>query len=250
MILRIVLLMSVVGILSSCDFGRRQQEVLRMQVDSLKNELLTTQYVASTLEEVGSLMDSIDYNRNALRTNMLEGTTFDQYVSRMRDINDYIKSTELKISELEKSTKSSKSATRSYASTIKKLKEEVSLRNEDLAVLQSQVDNYRHENENLVHTLDLQKAEIEEKLSQLSLTQEEVANLGKSISDLLSQSKIDEAEAYYLRAQAVETTAMRTKFAPRKRRETRQEALELYKLAAFYGKSEAESKIAELQEKI
>ena len=250
MILRIAFFMSLVVLTASCDFGGKQRELLSRQVDSLTNELTLSQRAASTLEEVGSLMDSIDYNRNALRANMLEGTTYDQYVARMHNINEHIKNTERKISELEKSSKSSKSVARSYASTIKKLKEEVNSKNEELALLQSQVDKYRNENENLVHTVELQKAEIEDKLSKLSVSQEEIANLEKSIDELLVQTKLDEAEAYFLRAQAVEMAADRTKFAPRKRKETRQEALELYRLAAFYGKEEAQTKIEELKEKI
>ncbi len=250
MILRIASFMSLVVLIASCDFGRRQQELLSHQVDSLTNELALSQQAANTLEEVGTLIDSIDRNRNALRTNMLEGTTYDQYIARMEDINAYIKSSEAKIEALEKSTKSSKSVARSYAATIKKLKAEVSSRNEELASLQAQVDKYRNENENLIHTVALQKAEIEDKLSKLSSSKGEIEGLEKSINELLIQSKLDEAEAYFLRAQAVEMAANRTKFAWRKRKETRQEALELYKLAKFYGKEEAQPRIEELEAKI
>lgn len=250
MIKRLFFVLSVAGLLGACDFNAREKDQLRSQLDSLRSELSTSQEMANTLEEVGVLIDSIDANRMILRTSMLEGTSYDEYVRRMEDINSHIKKTQAKISELETALKSSKSAANSFSASLKKLKAELHSRNEEMAVLQTQVDRYRNENENLVHTVELQKTEIAERMTDLKLKQDEVANLELQVNDLLIQSKIDEAEAYFLRAQAVEMAANRTKFAPRKKRETREEALQLYRLASFYGKEEAKPKIAELEEKI
>ena len=71
-----------------------EAEKLKSQVDSLKNELQTSQQFAQTLQEVTVLMDSIDANRNVLRVNMVEGTTYDNYTARMKDINNYVKDTQ------------------------------------------------------------------------------------------------------------------------------------------------------------
>lgn len=250
MIKRIIFILSVAGLLGACDFNPGEKEKLRSELDSLRTELSDSKQMASTLEEVGVLMDSIDLSRNVLRTSMLEGTSYDEYVRRMGELNGHVKRTEAKIAELENSLKSSKSTANSFSASLKKIKAELHARNEEMAVLQKQVDQYRNENENLVHTVDLQKAELDDKLQKLTLSQDEITNLEMNINQMIAQSKIDEAEAYYLRAQAVETAANRTKFAPRKKRETRQEALELYRLASFYGKEEAQTKIAELEKKI
>jgi len=250
MIKQLIFILSVAGLLSACDFNRGEKDKLRSQVDSLRSELTNNQEMANTLEEVGVLMDSIDANRMILRTSMLEGTSYHEYVSRMKDINQHIKKTQAKIAELENAAKTSKSAANNFSASLKKLKAELNSRNEEMIALQSQVDRYRNENENLVHTVELQKTEIAERMTDLKLKQDEVANLELQVNDLLIQSKIDEAEAYFLRAQAVEMAANRTKFAPRKKRETREEALQLYRLASFYGKEEAKPKIAELEEKI
>lgn len=250
MIKRIIFILSVAGLLGACDFNPGEKEKLRSELDSLRTELSDNKQMASTLEEVGVLMDSIDISRNVLRTSMLEGTSYDEYVKRMEELNGHVKRTQTKIDELEKSLKSSKSAANSFSTSLKKIKAELYARNEEMAVLQKQVDQYRNENENLVHTVDLQKAELDDKLQKLTSSQGEITNLEMNINQMIAQSKIDEAEAYYLRAQAVETAADRTKFAPRKKRETRQEALALYRLASFYGKEEAQSKIAELEKKI
>ncbi|MBZ0244343.1 MAG: hypothetical protein K8H85_00195 [Cyclobacteriaceae bacterium] len=250
MIKKVIIVLSMAGILGACDFNPGEKEKLRSELDSLKIELSTNQEMASTLEQVGVLMDSIDVSRNVLRTSMLEGTSYDEYARRMEDLHEHVKKTQAKIDELENAVKSSRSAANNYASALKKLKAELKSTNEEMIALQTQVDRYRNENENLVHTIDLQKAELADKLQQLSSSQDEIANLELNINQMLAQSKIDEAEAYYLRAEAMEMAANRTHFAPRKKKETRKEALELYRLASFYGKEEAKSKIEELEEKI
>jgi hypothetical protein len=48
----------------------------------------------------------------------------------------------------------------------------------------------------------------------------------------------------------VEEAANRTKLAPRKKKETLKEAIELYKKALSLGKQEAQARIAELEKKI
>ncbi|HYC84717.1 MAG TPA: hypothetical protein VEB86_05815, partial [Chryseosolibacter sp.] len=138
--------MSVVVL--SC--GDQEKETLRSQVDSLKRELETSQEMAETLTEVGTLMDSIDASRQLLRVNMVEGTTYDDYATRMKDLNSYVQETSRKISSLEKSLKDSKANSSLYANTIKKLKADLQTRTEEIAALQQQVEKYRSENENLI----------------------------------------------------------------------------------------------------
>jgi hypothetical protein len=77
-----------------------------------------------------------------------------------------------------------------------------------------------------------------------------LALIEAKIQELMIQSKMSEADAYYARAQAVEEAANRTKLAPRKKKETLKEAVELYKKALSMGKTEAQAKIDELEPKI
>ena len=70
------------------------------------------------------------------------------------------------------------------------------------------------------------------------------------VQELMIQSKVSEAEAYFTRAQAIEKAADRTKLAPRKRKETIREAIDLYKKALSMGKTEAEAKITELESRL
>ena len=246
----ILMILSVIGLLFGCDQKNLENAQLQNKVDSLREELETSRLLARTLQDVGILIDSIDVNRKILRTSMVEGTTFDDFVSRMSDINRYVKQTEKKIDDLEKSAKASKSSGSSFLGTIKKLRGDLEKRNQELASLKESVAKYRNQNDNLILTVSLQKAEIEDKLSQIKIKQEETTKLEGQITKLLIQSKIDEADSYFARAQVVEETAKRTKFAPRKKRNSNMEALELYRMAALFGKDEAQVKIIELEKKI
>jgi chromosome segregation ATPase len=235
-------------IIFSCDNSEKEQ--LRSQVDSLKRELETSQEMAETLTEVGTLMDSIDASRQLLRVNMVEGTTYEDYSSRMNDLNAYVQETQQKIDGLERSLKQSRANSTLYANTIKKLKDDLDTRTREIAMLEEQVDKYRSENENLINTVGLQEAEIADKQSLIETKSQELALIEARVQEIMIQSKMSEADAYFTRAQAVEEAANRTKLAPRKKKETLKEAIELYKKALSLGKNDAQAKIDELQKRL
>jgi chromosome segregation ATPase len=195
-------------------------------------------------------MDSIDASRQLLRVNMVEGTTYDNYASRMKDLNSYIKETQDKIEGLEKSLKSSKANANAFSRTIKKLKADLESKTQEISLLQEQVEKYRNENQNLVTTVELQDAEIADKQTQIEVKNQELAFIEARVQELMIQSKISEGDAYYTRAVAVEEAANRTRLAPRKKKETLKEAIELYKKALSLGKGEAQAKITEIEKRL
>jgi chromosome segregation ATPase len=205
--------------------------------------------MANTLVEVGTLMDSIDASRNMLRMDMVEGTTYEDYTSRMQELNRYVKETERKIDDLEQALQKSQGAASTYAKQIKKLKADLDARNKEIVVLQETVEKYRNENQNLVNLAEMQSAEIADKDIQIQTKEQELALIEARIQELMIQSKMTEADAYYARAEAVEEAANRTKLAPKKKKETLLEALELYKKSLSLGKQEAQAKITELENK-
>lgn len=231
----------------SCD---NKSEKLQTQLDSLKTELQNNQKFVTTLQEVGTLMDSIDANRQLLRVNMVEGTTYTDYTSRMKDINNYVKDTHSKIEDLEKALKKSKGNANAYAATIKKLKADLEAKNVEIVKLQEQVASLGNENKNLITTIDLQSAELNDKSAQIEAKKQELDLLNEKIQQVQLQSKVSEADSYYARGQAVEEAANRTKLAPRKKKDTYKEAIELYKKALSLGKTEAQAKIDALSKKI
>ena len=230
--------------------GTKEREMLQAEVDSLKVELETSQAMAQTLTEVGTMMDSIDASRQLLRVNMTEGTTYTDYSSRMKDINGYVKDTRKKIEDLEKSLKTSKSNSDAFSKTIRRLKSDLESKSVEIAGLQEQVDKYRNENANLITTVGMQEAELSDKSSEIETKTQELALIEARVQELMIQSKMTEADAYYARGEAVEEAAARTKLAPRKKKDTLREAVELYKKALSLGKAEAQDKITALEKKL
>ncbi len=242
-----LLAVAVAGLLSGCNFQTDEVTKLRADIESLKKELGANREAFVTLQEVGFLLDSIDSHRADLRDRMSGGTSMTEYTNRMRDINRYVGDVQKKIAALEKSVAVSNASTAVLQTTIQQAKRQLEARNRDIGLLQNKVAQYHNQNDNLIQTVTLQKSEITEKLTQLEATQNEIKQLENQVKDLLARSQSDEADAYFARARAVEEKANRTKFAPKKKKETRKEALELYKLAATLGKEEAREKVTELE---
>ncbi len=248
MLKRFIFMLSIAGVLAGCN--QREKVRLTAQVDSLRNELVASQEAAQTLLEIGTLLDSVDASRQLLRTHMVEGTSYDEYISRMHDINDYVKETQNKIRSLERAAKKSKSTASSYATTIKKLKNDLTVTSKEIVALQELVNTYRGQNETLAQTVGLRDSEIAEKTEMIKVKEQALITIEDQVKQLMMQVKVSEADTYFIHAQAVEETANRTKFAPRKKKRTQQEALELYKMALFLGKEEAQPKIAALEKKL
>jgi len=225
-----------------CD--KKEREALQSQNDSLRTELEASQMTAMTLQEIGVLIDSIDANRQLLRTDVVEGTSYTDYKTRLLDINHHITETQEKIASLEKSLKTAKG---SYAITIKRLKADLELSTAQITALQGEVEKMRGENQALAMTVSQKDSVITEKLETIKMKEQDVANLEAKVEDVNTASKASQADLYFAQAQALETAAARTKFAPKKKKETQREALELYKLSLSLGKSDAQTKIDELE---
>ncbi|MEQ8303706.1 MAG: hypothetical protein RIB47_09970 [Cyclobacteriaceae bacterium] len=248
MIYRLAFVLAIGGLFVSC--GGAEKERLQAELDSLRTELEVSNQLANTLQDVGVLMDSIDANRQLLKINMVEGTTYDDYTSRMKDINEYVKDSQKKISDLENALKKSKKSSNAFAAAIKKLKADLETKNSEILALQEQVDKYRNENQNLVQTVSLQEAELSDKEMKILAKEQELALIEARIQEMMIQGKMSEADSYFARGEAIEEAANRTKLAPRKKKETYLEALEMYKKAQSLGNNKAQAKIAELEEKV
>ena len=248
MIKRLLFVSAIGGLMMGC--GGAENTKLQSQVDSLKFELQTTQELAKTLTDVGVLMDSIDASRQLLRVNMVEGTTYDDYSSRMKDINNYVKDTQSKIEDLEKALKKSKGTSNAFSATIKKLKADLEERSKEITNLQGQVEQLSNENRNLITTTELQEAELSDKEAQIEAKGQELALIEARVQEIMIQSKMSEADSYYARGEAVEEAANRTKLAPKKKKETLKEALELYKKAQSLGNANAQAKIVLLEKRV
>jgi len=235
----------IVGLIWGC--GTKEKEMLLSKVDSLQVELNTSLQTAKTLQEIGTLIDSIDASRQLLRANVVEGTSYADYKNRLNEINGYIKDTQLKIADLEKSLKQSNI---NYTATIKRMKLELEASSQQMIALQGEVDKMRNENQTLALTITEKEQSLEEQNGVIKMREQDIANLEAKVQEINTLSVNSQADLYFAQARALETAAERTKFAPKKKKETQREALELYRQSLSLGKQEAQSRIDELEKTV
>jgi hypothetical protein len=137
-----------------------------------------------------------------------------------------------------------------YSATIKRLKKDLALRNEQLAALELEVTKFKNENQLLTSSLNEKTLAMAEQQQLIQLKEENIAELEAKVAEVNIASKTSKAELYYAQAAALETAADRTKFAPKKKKETQREALELYKMSLSLGHVQAKEKIAQLEKEL
>jgi chromosome segregation ATPase len=242
MIRKFILGVSVIGMLWGCN-NKKKEVALQSEIDSLKTELQQSQETAQSLQEVGVMIDSIDASRQLLRTDMVEGASYQDYKNRLASIRDYVKESQTKIAELEKSSKK----TRGYAGTIKRLKADLEKTSQQLASLEEEVRTARAENQTLSRTVTQRDSLIGINTQTIKVREESLATLESQIQEMNVDSKNFQAESYFAQAKALEEAANRTQFAARKKKKAQREALELYKKALELGKDEAQAKVEKLE---
>ncbi|MEX1238323.1 MAG: hypothetical protein WEB30_01350 [Cyclobacteriaceae bacterium] len=232
--------------------GCNSEELARLQSenDSLRNELTSRHNVLTSLKDVRGLLDSIDANRNSLRSNLSEGTSYEEFSTRLKDINEFVKMSEEKIGMIQAALKNSKHEAAAYLMLVDALKSEVQIRVDEIVKLEEEVTKFKGENHGLLQEIKVKEDEVKNINIKISEKQQELFLLEARIEAMVNSFKVTEADAYYARARAVEEAAKRTKLAPHKKRETYKEALELYKRSLSLGKQEAKVDIANLEQKL
>ncbi len=236
---------SMILLFTGCGMKKLKDENM-----ALKNELEVTQKANQTLYEVGTLLDSIDASRNNLNMQLEQGTSYDEYVRRVKDLNEYVKSSEKKLNDLDNALKKAHQTSSYLSSSIKKLRKELDDKNKYISFLEGQVSNINIQKDSLVTMTEVQKQQISDMDQQIQQKTEELNLIEAKIEAMMQQAKVNEADSYFDRAAAIEEAANRTKLAPRKKKETYREAIELYKKALAAGRQDAQAKIDELSKKV
>ncbi|GHN03102.1 hypothetical protein WSM22_45910 [Cytophagales bacterium WSM2-2] len=240
----------IIGIaLAATLIGCNTKEVakLTLKVDSLRIALDESKKTELAMNEVGIALDSIDLDRHALHLGIVEGISYANYINRLKDINTHIKKSQAKILSLENSLKDSKTAS---AATIHRLKAELDTKSKEIVALQLEVINLRDQNGSLNASLSQKDSTISSQKEMIKLKSGSVAALEGLVKDINDQNRIKVANLYFAQAEALETAANRTRFAPRKKKATRYEALELYRISYSLGNDDAQAKIEALEKKL
>lgn len=230
---------------ASCNTKQLETEnaALKAAMDSLNIQIENDKVVGEQLAKVSALMDSIDKERNSLRINLETGIKSEDYETRMKGIQQYLKDTRKQLSDMEKNNTS-------YSALVRKLQKELVSKNTEITNLQNQVALFQEENQGLISKVNLQSVEIEDKNEMIMIKEQELALIEAKMQELMIKAEVSEADAFFARGEAMELAADRTKLAPKKRKETYQEALELYKKSQSLGNTFAQAKIEALQKKI
>ncbi len=244
-----LLILVIPFIMFSCGL-KDENEKLKLENEELSAELKRAQTGVTTLEQVGALMDSIDAARDVIHLELEAGTSYEDYLAKMEDISRYVNETEEKLKSLESQFSQSNEKNKAYISTITRMKNDLAAKTQELQHLRETIESYKSENDELLTLVELQELDINDKEIEIERKREELNLLENRMQELMAQSQISEADALYARAAAVEEAADRTKLAPKKKKETYQEAIDLYKRSMALGNTEAEAKIQELEEKI
>jgi hypothetical protein len=237
--------MAIIVALIGCD--SKEKAVLQHKVDSLSVQLNISKDAEKNLNEVGILIDSIDASRKNLQVKMVEGASYGDHVARLKSINLYVQQTEAKLAQLEKSSKNSSKASNS---SIRRLKADLAKRSEEIVELQLKLATEHNQNVIAWAKLNSKDSLLSIKDEMIKVNERDIVSLEKLFNDTQIDNKIVVANLYFAQAQALETAANRTHFAPRKKKDTRREALELYRLSLSLGKMEAQGKIDELEKKL
>jgi len=245
MLKNIILGLSAAALLASCNV--KENKMLKAKVDSLNVELQASEKTAQMLQEVGVMLDSIETNRLMLREGVVEGTQYTDYSGRLNNLNAYIKETQGKLTELEQSLKKSKSASANYMAMVTKLKADLETSTQQIAALQTEVETVRNENQTLARTVSQKDSTITVNTETIKVREQDIASLEGKVEEINKNAINTQADMYFAQGQALELAAHRTNFAPRKKKETKREALELYKRAYSLGKEDAKPRIDELE---
>jgi chromosome segregation ATPase len=247
---RTIALYLISGLITYACVPKAEKEKLEMENEELRAELTRAQMTVSTLEEIGSLIDSIDKARNALRIELEAGTDYNDYLERMNDINDYVSVTESKLDQLEKELNTTSAKNQSYIKTISRMKKDLAQKSLEISQLQGTVDKYKQENTSLLNIVDLRETQITDLEEDISMKLQELDFLENRVREMMKKAQVSEADSYYALGEALEEAARRTKLAPKKKKETYKEAVEYYKKALAFGREDAQEKITALEKRI
>lgn len=228
--------------LSACT--NQKLDRLLAQNDSLRVELAKAHAIIHNFSAITSSLDSMEGLRKVVPAHAKHEPVHTVMASRIHAINKHVIEADQKINSLDKQLKSSRYENSAYVMMVDALKSELQIRVDEVTVLEGNIADVEQMNEDV--TREKEQA-VSQLLQEVSAKKFELTGLEDRLHKLEITFRNTEAEAIYARAVAVEESARKTRFAPGKKRESLNEALELYKKAKSLGKAEAEDNIRSLE---
>lgn len=212
---------------------------LEHQLDSVNQELESTRQALLDSRQVKALLDSIDASRKFTISSVGAGTEEQHTISRLNDLNQYIKDIDLKMDQMEKSVK----YVNTMAASILKLQADIEARTQKIAKLEAEAKKQPTSNNSA-------SLVVQHKDSTLSVfvknCQQDIAVLQKTMEEIHSKNNLATADLYFKQAETLVAMAQNVNTSA-KRKLVKREALEMYKISYSLGKKDAQKKISGLE---
>lgn len=222
----------------------KMQEEAQLQetstVDSLLQVVEEHRYAVALLSQVGMYMDSIDENRKLIAIDLETGVTEEDYIKRMKSLNEYTKKAEWTIAELEKSRGA-------YATQVKRLKKQILELGDQIAMLQMSVEEYKSKNANLEDEVKLTREQLLDTQVALNYNENSLDEAQDKVAELDEKLTLSEAETFYAKGEGLELMASRIEFAPKRKKQTLEQSLSHYQEAIKLGYVPAKARAESIQ---
>jgi chromosome segregation ATPase len=241
---KLVIAVFAVVVLAGCEKNATPDNSrLLAKVDSLEAALEVSNYTMGVLGQIGTYMDSIDANRKWIEVNLETGMSQDDYVTRMKNINEYVQKAEWMIGELEKTRNA-------YAKQVKRLKNDIIEKDEEIKALQLVVAQTQSDNQKLTQTLQLTEEELTMSQLEQDMTEEELERSNTAAKELMEKLEMTKAESLYSQGENMEVLAGHIQLAPKRKREALEQALKYYSESKEMGYSKAIAKVEALKARL
>lgn len=226
-------------ILSACQSGNtNENKNLARELDSVNQELAVTRQALMDSRQVKALLDSIDASRRVIVTPLGPDNNGQQTITRLNDLNEYVKDINMKMDQMEKSIK----YVNTMAASILKLQADIEVRTQKIAALEAQAKNQTAINK---RSLLMQRKDSTLAVF-IKTCQQDIATLQKIMEDVHVKNNLATADLYFKQAETLHSMAQNVSTSA-KRKVVKREALEMYKISHSLGKKEARQKISVLE---
>lgn len=210
---RILIFGIMATVLASCvskeDHEKIKEEyaLLSGQMEE-QNRLLTT--MDAKMDSIGVLLDSIEMAESKIVLNLEQGIRYDDYMSRLTNIQQYMLKTNKQLQDLEKALKGSASKNSVYEKVIANYKRMLAEKDSAISQLTERIANYEMEKTALVKTVDLQNEEITYLQRQVEQQQTNLLQIETDLITSKGETVKSRAEKYFSLAQTLEALGDKT----------------------------------------
>ncbi|MFN8337043.1 MAG: hypothetical protein U0U09_18065 [Cyclobacteriaceae bacterium] len=227
-------------LLSSCQsVDDKENQKLERQLDSVNQELAETRQALMDSQQVKALLDSIDASRQVTATPMSGSSDAENNISRLNDINEYVKDINIKMDQMEKSIR----YVNSMAASILALQADVDARTQKIARLEAEAKKVSAPDKTTSVALQRKDSTL---AAFVKNCQQDIAVLQKTMEEVHAKNNMATAEIYYNQAEVL-AGMLKNLSSTAKRKFVHKEALEMYRISYSLGKKEARQRITALE---